>query len=157
YCQGKDFDKAVVPGRLGANQGNVPYKNPWGNGALCSDHCTAHSSDGFSACNGYNNPITVWRASSYTPVFDANYKYQMLSSSSALRLETANNSATNAGTPATQASDVGGAGQQFKFVQVASSQWEVINVLSGLALANRSGSNVTLESYNGTATDRWAI
>ena len=70
YCNGKDFDVGVVPGRIGAGLGNAPYKNPFSSPGYCKDHCTAadipHSADGYKACNGYNHIVTVWRNPSGT-------------------------------------------------------------------------------------------
>ena len=40
YCNGKDFDVGVVPGRLGAGLGNAPYSNPFGGTGYCRDNCT---------------------------------------------------------------------------------------------------------------------
>ena len=65
YCNGKDFDVGVVPGRIGAGQTNAPYKNPFSGTGYCRDHCTAadipHQGDGYKACAGYNHIVTVWR------------------------------------------------------------------------------------------------
>jgi hypothetical protein len=78
YCDGPGSDQNVVPGRLGFNQGTVPYGNAWpksaGMDGKCGNSLTAHSTggcvddpsgDGTSQCklNGttWNNPITVWR------------------------------------------------------------------------------------------------
>jgi hypothetical protein len=65
YCNGKDFDVGVVPGRIGAGQTNAPYKNPFASPGYCRDHCTAadipHQGDGYKACDGYNHIVTVWR------------------------------------------------------------------------------------------------
>jgi hypothetical protein len=88
YCYGPGADQNVVPGRLGANQGSVPYSNAWPTSAgfdgLCEtthkdkngvDHgnCTAHTTggviDGDSSCtlNGtvFSHPMTVWRGATY--------------------------------------------------------------------------------------------
>jgi hypothetical protein len=88
YCYGPGADQNVVPGRLGANQGQVPYANAWPTSAgfdgLCEtshvdknnyDHgkCTAHTTggviDGDASCtlNGttYTHPMTVWRGATY--------------------------------------------------------------------------------------------
>jgi hypothetical protein len=65
YCNGKDFAVGVVPGRLGANQVGAPYSNPFAGTGYCADHCTAadlpHDHDGYKACMGNNNVVTVWR------------------------------------------------------------------------------------------------
>lgn len=67
YCNGKDFAAGVVPGRIGANQVGAPYKNPFAGWAslLCKDTCTAadipHQADGYKACFGFNNIVTVFR------------------------------------------------------------------------------------------------
>ncbi|HVZ74589.1 MAG TPA: discoidin domain-containing protein, partial [Polyangia bacterium] len=76
FCNGPGADQNVVPGRLGFNQGKVPYANAFPTTAsmdgLCdSNHgshggCSIHSGgDGADSCtvNGttWNYPITVWR------------------------------------------------------------------------------------------------
>ena len=65
YCDGKDFDVGVVPGRLGAGLGNAPYSNPFGGAGYCRDHCTPadipNQNAGYKACMGYNHVFTVWR------------------------------------------------------------------------------------------------
>ena len=88
YCNGPGADQNVVPGRLGANQGSVPYANAWPTSAgfdgMCEtshidknkvDHgkCVPHSSngviDGDSSCTlnntTFNHPLTVWRGATY--------------------------------------------------------------------------------------------
>jgi len=65
YCNGKDFDVGVVPGRIGAGQSGAPYKNPFPGTGYCRDNCTAqdypNQNDGYKACSGWNHVITVWR------------------------------------------------------------------------------------------------
>jgi hypothetical protein len=70
YCNGKDFDQGVVPGRLGASQPGAPYVNPYTKGwgwksTYCKDNCTSadnpHAADGYKACAGHNNVVTVFR------------------------------------------------------------------------------------------------
>jgi hypothetical protein len=66
YCNGIDYKQDVVPGRIGANQVNAPYVDPFGGGkGYCKDYCTAadspYASSGFKACAGWNNVMTVWR------------------------------------------------------------------------------------------------
>jgi hypothetical protein len=82
YCNGPSTDKNVVPGRLGSNQGSVPYADAWPTSAgfdgKCDNSLTAHSTggcidnaagDGSSQCslNGttWNYPITVWRGQTF--------------------------------------------------------------------------------------------
>ena len=88
FCNGPGADQNVVPGRLGADQGPVPYANAWpttaGFDGQCEtshidknkvDHgkCTAHTTggviDGDTSCKlndtVYNHPLTVWRGATY--------------------------------------------------------------------------------------------
>jgi hypothetical protein len=87
YCNGPGVDQNVVPGRLGADQGTVPYANAYptaaGMDGLCDTthvvkgydhgHCTPHLTngveDGETSCalNGatYTHPLTVWRGATY--------------------------------------------------------------------------------------------
>jgi hypothetical protein len=79
FCEGPNFAAGVVPGRIGIDQGPTPYKNT----GLCQSYCTPSdaktngSPDGYKACNGWNETITVYRQSTYTPVFINGYEYQM--------------------------------------------------------------------------------
>jgi hypothetical protein len=72
YCDGKAYDIATVPGRIGANQVGAPYKNPYlagpyasGATGYCSDTCTPadypNSGAGYKACSGWNNIVTTYR------------------------------------------------------------------------------------------------
>jgi Ricin-type beta-trefoil lectin domain-like len=97
YCEGDGFaggSTGEVAGRLGSNQVNSPYSNPFGDGVLCKNSAgvvgqwsagmydnkgNLKDPDGYKALNTknatWNNAITVWRNASYTPVFDAGYRY----------------------------------------------------------------------------------
>ncbi|HTA20005.1 MAG TPA: hypothetical protein VK989_11970, partial [Polyangia bacterium] len=81
YCNSPSVSNDVVPGRLGSNQGSVPYSNAWPKTANMDGLCqTSHStggcamhplaagetvSDGAESCtlNGttWTHPISVWR------------------------------------------------------------------------------------------------
>jgi hypothetical protein len=64
YCNGRNFDAGVVPGRIGSGSA-APYTNPWGYNTRCDAYCTAadypDAASGYKACAGYNAVITVWR------------------------------------------------------------------------------------------------
>jgi Ricin-type beta-trefoil lectin domain-like len=158
YCEGNGFKKGMVPGRLGANQVGAPYRNPWGDGAMCDDHCTKYGTDGYTTCDGYANPITVWRAASYNPVFDDQYYYKLVNSATGLALDVYG-ARTAEGTMIDQYADSGSANQQFQIIQVATSQWKIVGVQSGKAINNRAGAGtgVLLNTYNGTDADNWVI
>jgi len=158
YCEGRNYKNGIVPGRLGAIDSTGIYKNPWGKGALCDDHCVKYGSDGYSSCNGVANPITVWRQASYNPVFDDDYIYKLVNVSSHLALDVAGNS-TSENAAVDQWYENGASNQQFRIIQVATSQWKIVNVTSGKAVTDRNGSsaNMMMNSYNGSSTDNWAI
>jgi hypothetical protein len=67
YCNGKDFDVSVVPGRIGANQTGAPYTNVYAAplSTYCADYCTAadypNAAGGYKACAGFNHVVTVFR------------------------------------------------------------------------------------------------
>jgi hypothetical protein len=66
YCAGPQIQVNPPSGRLGSAQINPPYVNAFGSQyAQCSTKCTAADSpyqvDGFKACAGWNNPVTIWR------------------------------------------------------------------------------------------------
>ena len=70
YCTGPKWNVAAPTGRIGSNQTNPPYVDPWGANAGCASYCAAadypHGADGFKACYGWNAVVTVWRAASTT-------------------------------------------------------------------------------------------
>jgi len=163
YCNGRDYTRGIVPGRIGANDASSVYTNPFGKDALCDNYCTKHTTngivDGYTSCNGIANPITVWRKASYNPVFDDNYIYQLISASSRLALDVYG-WGTAEGNPVVQfTSGPTQANQRFRIIQVASSQWKIIDTNSGKALTNRNGAsgNVAINTYSGAATDNWAL
>jgi len=158
YCEGRDYKRGIVPGRLGAGDASGIYTNPWGAGELCDNHCTKYGTDGYTSCNGVANPITVWRQASYNPVFDDNYVYKLINVSSHLALDVAGNN-TGENAIVDQWYENGGTNQQFRIIQVATSQWKIVGVASGKVITNRNGSsaNALMNSYNGGATDNWAI
>ncbi len=82
----------MVAGRLGANQQNSPYVNPFGSGTLCKNSPQVvpqyslgtggqTDPDGYKALTAsntpWNNTITVWRNNSYNPIFDTTYQYAL--------------------------------------------------------------------------------
>jgi hypothetical protein len=71
YCNGPGFDSNTVPGRLGSDQGNVPYANAYPtSGGDCNSHCVMQANgDGAISCPGngvtWTHPITVWRGQTF--------------------------------------------------------------------------------------------
>ena len=98
FCDGDSFaagNQGVVAGRLGKGSGNAPYKNPFGDGALCRNNGNADGqysngrsypngaprpADGYKAITAsgfsFNRPITVWRNPTYAPLFGT-YAYRL--------------------------------------------------------------------------------
>src|SRR6266404_9513223 len=76
FCNGPNVASNEVPGRLGSNQGSIPYANAYPTtGGLCfpandTSHCVAQSTgDGAVSCMGngtsWTHPITVWRGQTF--------------------------------------------------------------------------------------------
>ncbi|HVV49932.1 MAG TPA: hypothetical protein VHO06_09750 [Polyangia bacterium] len=66
YCAGPQVRVNPPTGRLGSAQVDPPYTDAFGSQyALCASHCTMadspYQTDGYKACAGWNNPVTVWR------------------------------------------------------------------------------------------------
>jgi len=65
YCNGRNYDVGVVPGRIGSGNLNAPYTNPGGYNTYCDKMCSPadHPNElsGYKACNGFNAVVTVWR------------------------------------------------------------------------------------------------
>jgi hypothetical protein len=129
YCNGKDFDQGVVPGRLGVTQTNAPYTDPFGATASCKDYCTPqdipNQNDGYKACYGFNHVVTVWRN------FDPNTNYKICNRSTGTCLD-GSNTAANAAVVAKTFS--GASAQKWKIRQINPKQYQVLNVATGKAL-----------------------
>lgn len=65
YCGGRDYLVSPIAGRIGSPQVDTEYSNIYGARGLCSQHCTAsdypNMTDGYKACSGWNNVVTIWR------------------------------------------------------------------------------------------------
>ncbi|HTA18860.1 MAG TPA: discoidin domain-containing protein, partial [Polyangia bacterium] len=55
YCNGPGADQNVVPGRLGANQGSVPYANAWPTSAKMDGLCDTNHSTGTCTAHTVNS------------------------------------------------------------------------------------------------------
>jgi hypothetical protein len=162
YCEGSGFARGIVPGRLGATTSAAGiFSNPFGSGALCSAHCSRGSgSGGYSSCNGYTRPITVWRAASYRPVFDPVYAYRLINSQSGLAMDVAAASTADGMNLIEYVPNTTKPNQQFRIVSTATSVWKLVAVHSGKAVTG-TGSNdhspVRQNSYSGSLSQQWAI
>jgi hypothetical protein len=166
----------VVAGRIGAGQGAVPYSNPYGNGALCKNNCTGQWSggqrdtsgnlldpDGYQACSGYNNMITVWRNNTYTPQFDPVYLYRLQPSpaNGAESLDVYNGSTTN-GTAIDQWSTWNGDMQKF-YILARGSYWKIAmkaNSNKCIDLKNGgtgNGTQLVINDCNGASSQSWSV
>jgi hypothetical protein len=161
YCNGKDFDQGVVPGRLGAGQNDAPYTNPLGYaGALCKNYCTSanYAGDGFSSCPGLNGErfkhvVTVWRN------FDAATSYKICNRTSGKCLDAAMSGTT---TQVVQRGYSGSGTQMWSISQVSPGKYKFMHISSGLSLdltggRTTNGTALTLSPYAGTATQLWGI
>jgi hypothetical protein len=130
YCNGKDFDMAVVPGRIGADQVNAPYTYAWPEAKVCANFCTPmdipYQNDGYKACAGLNHVITVWRN------FDPNTSYKICNRSSGKCLDS---TTTTEGGAVVQNTYRSTKGQKWQIVQMSPKQYKVINRNSGKVLS----------------------
>ena len=69
YCNGPDYERVPVKGRIGAETSTTIFHNPYSGEGMCNDYCSSNS-DGYTSCSNYARPITVYRdldtANSYT-------------------------------------------------------------------------------------------
>jgi hypothetical protein len=73
YCTGSKYNVNPPQGRIGSTQTNPPYVNPFGSTyASCATNYNCATADypsqadGFKACYGWNNVVTVWRQNATT-------------------------------------------------------------------------------------------
>jgi hypothetical protein len=147
YCNGKDFDKGLVPGRLGDTAGAI-YKNPYASGTTyCKDYCAAadapNSADGYKSCGSWTRVVTVWRN------FDPNTDYKICNRFSGKCLDFTGASTAD-GATLMQYPVSGFASQGWRINQVSPGKYKVINGNSGKAL-DVSGGNTS----NGAKAQQW--
>ena len=69
YCNGPDYERVPVKGRIGAETSTTVFHNPYSGEGMCNDYCQSNS-DGYLSCSQYTRPITVYRdldtANAYT-------------------------------------------------------------------------------------------
>jgi hypothetical protein len=73
YCTGPKYNVNAPQGRVGGTQTNPPYANAFGSSyascagaSRCAPADYPAQGDGFKACNGWNNVVTVWRQNTAT-------------------------------------------------------------------------------------------
>ena len=163
YCNGKDFDQGVVPGRLGATQTGSPYTTPYSySGALCKTFCTAQGTDGFNSCpvyapvaRAYKHVVTVWRD------FDPSTQYKVCNKMSGYCLDVAAKS-TAAKAQIVQTPYASAASQKWLVVKISAGKYKLVNVNSSKALdltgnATKDGTAFIQNTYAGTSTQIWKI
>jgi hypothetical protein len=177
FCEGAGISAGAVAGRLTSGATNVPYRNPYGTNVKCVSSAQAvagptspgmNAPDGFKqACaNGYcfqsGEPITVWRNPSYTPVFDAAYRYSLAPTHvGGKAIDVAYNS-TNYGTPVQQWYASGTDGQKFT-IQASGSNWKIAmkaNTNKCIGPAGNGTGNLTaleIQDCNGSNNQAWNI
>jgi hypothetical protein len=180
FCDGAGFTggtNGVVAGRLGAGQTGMPYLNPFGNGVLCKNagavpYYTNGVSgqtdpDGYRAIytNGgvaWNDAITVWRNSNYTPKFDAAYVYRLSPTSASGKSVDVANASQNNGTAVMQYASWDGDSQKFNIL-AAGSNWKIamkannskcLDVVGG---GTSNGTPVEIQDCDGTVDQAWTI
>jgi hypothetical protein len=159
YCNGKDFDSATVPGRLGAGQSGAPYVNPFGSTSQCSGYCVAaaspYAADGFKSCLAYTHVVTVWRN------FDVNTQYKICNKQNGKCLEVASSS-TAAGAAVLQRTYTGATNQKWIITQISPKKFKIVNVNSSKALditgaATKDNTPLIQSAYTGAANQLWSL
>jgi len=158
-------------------RGNAPYTNPYGQNAKCAgnQNTTAgptsagqSAPDGFkSACaNGYcfqnGEPLTVWRNPSYTPIFDAAYRYSLAPMQVSGKVLDVAAGSQNNGTKVQQYSSWDGDPQKFNLLASAGN-WKIamkannnkcLDVVGG---GTANGTQVEIQDCDGTTAQAWTI
>ena len=139
YCNGKDFDQGVVPGRLGASQSGAPYSDPFAS-SYCLNNCTSsaspNSGDGYTSCNGYKHVVTVWRN------FDPNTNYKICNRSTAKCIDVVGSGTANTN-QIVQNAYTGLASQKWKIIQKSPGQYGVVNVNSAKCMDVGNGATTS--------------
>ena len=178
FCEGAGISAGVVAGRLTAGATNVPYRNPYGTNVKCINAYGQtnagptspgrNAPDGFKQACAYGycfqsgEPITVWRNPSYTPVFDAAYRYSLAPMSSNGKAVDVPSGSTNNGTVLQQYSALNIDSQKFT-IQKSGSNWKIAMKANtnkcfgpqGNGTANAT--RIEVQDCNGSNNQAWAI
>jgi hypothetical protein len=60
YCNGPDYERTPVAGRIGAETSTTIFRNPYSGEGMCNDNCYSNA-DGYTSCSSYRHPVTVYR------------------------------------------------------------------------------------------------
>jgi hypothetical protein len=131
FCNGKDFELGVVPGRLGVGQAGAPYKNPFPGTGYCQDYCTGAASpntgDGYQACYGFTHVVTVWRN------FDPTTSYKICNRSDGRCLDTVLGGTADL-TRITTSRYTGASSQKWRIVQFSPGNYKLTNAKASRVL-----------------------
>jgi hypothetical protein len=159
YCEGRDFDRGVVRGRIGGDQVGAPYVNPFGVGSPCYQNCTAadipNQNDGYKACRGYNHVITVWRD------FDPNTRYVITNKVTNTVVDVSNFGTTD-GTNIWAWQSTGGTNQQWYIQRVSPGLYKIVSAYSSKCLdvagfSTAAEANVQQWSCSGNSNQLWRL
>jgi hypothetical protein len=159
YCNGSDWDRGPVMGRIGSTSGS-PYVNPFGGNATCASRC-AGGPDGYTNCAGFTKVITVYRD------FDPGRGYKIRNLASGFVMDVLNWSKAP-GAPITlyTSNPNGGSNQVFSIERVNSStpsgHYRLRNKNSGLYMAVKGGSTaanaaITQEALSSGQEQLWNL
>ena len=139
YCEGRDYnERGSCRGRLGAERGERHLHEP--RGAPASSATITARSTGRTAtarATASATRSTVWRQASYNPVFDDNYVYKLVNVASRQALDVNGNYTGENGCGDSVVRQTALTNQQFRIIQVATSQWKIVGVPSGKAITDR--------------------
>jgi hypothetical protein len=159
YCNGKDFNVGLVPGRLGASAGTIIRNKYSDYRSYCMNQCLAANSpnqgDGYKSCSGWNHVVTVWRN------FDPNTDYKVCNRRTGKCLDVYYGS-TAEGAGIVQYDYNGGANQLWKITQVSPGKykfmnkksWKVMDIYGGRA---NNGAPLVQWNWNGGPNQQWAF
>jgi hypothetical protein len=159
FCNGFDWDRGPAGGRIGANQKNSPYTNPFGTDELCQNHCSAAGYTGqeYGSCGGYNNVVTVYRD------FDPTMNYNICSVTTGLCFEVSQKSLA-AGAVIDQGPQSGYDNQKFLIERISADsnngKYRVRAKMSGLYLdiagaATSNGGGLIQSASSSAASQQW--
>ena len=156
YCNGKDFDIGLVPGRLGAGSGAI-YKNPYASGTTyCKDYCSAQGGDGYKSCGSWSHVITVWRD------FDPNVDYKVCNRHSGKCMKVVGDSTANSARISQNTYDSSKASMRWRISQISPGQYKFMNVHSGKAMdmggnTTNNGEQMNQYTWKASANQMWSF
>jgi len=152
YCNGSDYERTPVAGRIGAETSTTIFHNPYSGEGMCNDNCSSNS-DGYTTCSQYRHPVTVYRD------LDTQNYYSLCEGEPTTSPACVTDSVTGYGKLYAYDGTQGQMHMKFERVSTATSQgqYKIKGAYSGKYLSVDSSGQLVWAASSTSTTQRWNL